>query len=113
MMFRLTLKFGLHRVLRTDQRRKSRTPCKLKNVSCATCMFRFIHCVQLDSVLLLTTASDSFFYSNHVKRHCFQDHDVCYRCGENTTEFGTGGLAVCLIKYIKYHAIFQVQCFFV
>ena len=27
MTFRLTLKFGLHRVLRTDQRRKSRTPC--------------------------------------------------------------------------------------
>ena len=27
MMFRLTLKFGLHRFLRTDQRRKSRTPC--------------------------------------------------------------------------------------
>ena len=26
-MFRLTLKFGLHRVSRTDQRRKSRTPC--------------------------------------------------------------------------------------
>ena len=27
MMFRLALKFGLHRVLKTDQRRKSRTPC--------------------------------------------------------------------------------------
>ena len=27
MMFRLTLKFGLHRALRMDQRRKSRTPC--------------------------------------------------------------------------------------
>ena len=27
MMFRLTLKFGLHRFLRTDQRRKSRNPC--------------------------------------------------------------------------------------
>ena len=26
-MFRLTPKFGLHRVLRTDQRCKSRTPC--------------------------------------------------------------------------------------
>ena len=26
MMFQLTLKFGLHRVLRKDQRRKSRTP---------------------------------------------------------------------------------------
>ena len=30
MMFRLTLKFGLHRFLRTDQRRKSRTPCNVK-----------------------------------------------------------------------------------
>ena len=27
MIFRLTPKFGLHRVLRKDQRRKSRTPC--------------------------------------------------------------------------------------
>ena len=33
MMFRLTLKFGLHRFLRTDQRRKSRTPCTLKTAS--------------------------------------------------------------------------------
>ena len=31
MMFRLTPKFGLHRVLRTDQRRESRTLCKCKN----------------------------------------------------------------------------------
>ena len=29
MMFRLTLKFGLHRFLRTDQGRKSRTPCSI------------------------------------------------------------------------------------
>ena len=27
MTFRATPKFGLHRILRTDQRRKSRTPC--------------------------------------------------------------------------------------
>ena len=34
MMFRLTPKFGLHRVLRTDQRRKSRTACIWISVFC-------------------------------------------------------------------------------
>ena len=38
MMFPLTLKFGLHRVLRTDQRRKSRTPC-----ICKFCEFLIKH----------------------------------------------------------------------
>ena len=34
-MFRLALKFGLHRVSRTDQRRKSRTPCIKKTDLCS------------------------------------------------------------------------------
>ena len=35
-MFRLTLKFGLHRVSRTDQPRKSRTPCTVKATFCVS-----------------------------------------------------------------------------
>ena len=50
-MFRLTLKFGLRRVSRTDQRRKSRTPCifffnnklqKLKKLSNLDATFKVI-----------------------------------------------------------------------